>query len=280
MTSQIQRYEGWIEAISPIHHGGNEKTGSSPVLRTIYLWVEGQGEVPIPYISGNSIRGKLRRLFMKEFLETVGIEVEKMDPKIYHTFFTGGVLEGTEETYTVIDLKLRQEIRQTLIPINLFGCALGNQMLPSKMKVGHAFPICKEYSIYLPKNLKNDERVKKPVRVFTDEAFQTRKDDLRVDREEKEQAIQMKVDYECFIPGTKFYHWWLLEYPTELEMSCFGKLIEIFKEYSFLGGSSAVGEGKVQFDYQPAIPSSKAFDKFVKDRKKDIKTLIEKISKL
>jgi len=278
MKQKIQKWEGWLEAVSPIFHGGDEKTGSTPVLRTIYIWTE-QGEVPIPYISGNSIRGKLRRLLMKEFLQTVGVDVESMNTKLYHTFFAGGALEAVEETYATIDLEIRKKLRQYLIPLALFGTAIGNQLIPGKLKVGHAFPICQEYVRYLPLELSENKRAKQPVRIFTDSSFQTRRDDLRLQTDESEQAIQVKIDYECFIPGTQFYHWWLLEYATELETSCFGRLIEIFQEYPFIGGSSAIGEGRVIFHYEPQIPKPDKYLKFISSKRNEILQFIQELEK-
>jgi len=275
----IQKYEGWLLAKSPIHHGGNEKTGSTPVLRTIYLYVDGMGEIPFPYLHGNAIRGKLRRLIMKDFLELLGFEVDKLPVKLYHTFFTGGVLESTEDNYATIDLKMRTEIRDLIIPLAVFGCAIGNQMIPGILKVGHAFPICKEYYIYLPEQYKQDERVNKNVKEFTDESFHTRKDDLKADREKDEQAQQMKVDYECFGIGTKFYHWFSLEWATELEKSCFGRVIELFRKSPFVGGKSSTGDGEVSFDYRPQISDSKAYISFVESNKDLLIELIAKLGK-
>jgi len=274
----IEKYEGWILAKSTIHHGGNEKTGSTPVLRTIFLYVEGRGEIPFPYINGNSIRGKLRRLLMRDFFEKINFSPENLDTKVYHTFFTGGALEATEGTYAIVDLPLRRKIRNLFIPLGLLGCAIGNQMIPGKLKVGHAFPICEEYSKFLPETF-HDERIKMPVRIFTDETFNTRRDDLHAVREEDEQAVQMRIDFECFIPGTKFYHWFLLEYPTSLERSCFGRFMEIFKEYPFLGGKSGIGNGEVILSYAPELPSSKEYLDFIEMKKDEIHELVAEISK-
>lgn len=270
----VQKYEGWMLAKSTIHHGGNEKTGSTPVLRTIYMYVDGMGEVPIPYINGNAIRGKLRRLLMREFLQLLGLNPEEINTKLYHVFFTGGALESTEETYGTINLELRKEIRRYLIPLALLGGAIGNQMIPGKLKVGHAFPVCQEYAMYLPEGLRSDERAKMSVRSFTDESFRTRKDDLKADREENEQAVQMKIDFECFIPGTKFYHWFAIEYPTELEKSCFGRFMEIFQSSPFIGGMAATGNGEVIFEYQPETPKSQEYLEYVLTEKENIITLI------
>lgn len=276
----IQKYEGWMLAKSTIHHGGNEKTGSTPVLRAIYMYVDGMGEVPIPYINGNSIRGKLRRLLMREFFQLIGINPEEINTKLYHVFFTGGALESTEDTYSIVNLELRKKIRKFLIPLALLGGAIGNQMIPGKLKVGHAFPVCKEYEMYLPDSLKNDSRVNMSVRSFTDEAFNTRKDDIRAERAEDEQAVQMKVDFECFIPGTKFYHWFALEYPTELEQSCFGRFLEIFKSSPFVGGMASVGNGEVIFEYQPEHPSAQPYLEYVLSEKNNIITLINTLEEI
>jgi len=273
----IERYEGWMLAKSMISHIGNEKTGSTPILRTIYIYVDGLGERQIPYINGNSIRGKLRRLLMLDFLNLLGLSIEELDIKLYHVLFSGGLLESTDETYGTIDLTLRKAIRAKLIPLSLMGCAIGNQMLQGKLKVGHAFPVCEEYKNYLPEELKQDERAVIPVRVFTDESFQTRRDELKADREDDEQAVQMKVDYECFIPGTKFYHWFSLELPTPLERSCFGRMIELFRQSPFLGGKSAVGLGEVEFSYTPDIPSSEEYLNFVLTNKEQIKAFLKEL---
>lgn len=79
--------EGAVTALTPIFHGGDEKTGSTPVLRTIMVFVDGIGEVPIPYISGNGIRGKLRRMAMKDFIDGVGHEIQNV--KLHHVLFSG-----------------------------------------------------------------------------------------------------------------------------------------------------------------------------------------------
>ncbi|MFZ5986371.1 MAG: RAMP superfamily CRISPR-associated protein [Bacillota bacterium] len=274
---EIKKYEGYLLAKSTIHHGGDEKTGSTPTLRTIYMFT-GDGEgVPIPYINGNSIRGKLRRLLMKEFFDLLEIKTEDLSPKLYHTFFTGGVLESTEDTYAIIDLALRKGIRELLIPISLMGCAIGNQIMQGKLKVGHAFPVCREYKEYLPTQLKQDKRCEMTVRSFTDESFRTRKDDLRTERAEDEQAMQMKVDYECFIPGTKFYHWFMLECPNKLDEACFGRFMEIFKSAPFIGGMSSIGNGEVEFEYQPELSKSQPYLAFLLTKKDEIRTLIERI---
>ncbi len=276
---KIMRYEGWMLAKSPIHHGGNEKTGSTPVLRTVYLYNAQLGDVLIPYVNGNAIRGKLRRLIMRDFLELISMKVEDLGVKLYHVFFTGGALESTEETYGSIDLGMRKKVYELLPPVALMGCAIGNQIITGKLKVGHAFPVCKEYKDFLPVQFQNDSRIEMYVRTFTDESFRTRKDDLKAERAEDEQAIQMKIDYECFVPGTLFYHWFSLEMPTPVEESCFGRMIELFRESPYIGGMSSIGNGEVAFEYTPKPADSVIYRSFLTDSNKEIKEFINELKK-
>ena len=239
------------------------------------MYVDGRGESPIPYINGNAIRGKLRRLLMLDFFLRLGIAPEELPPKLYHTFFTGGALESSDAASGIIDLEIRKKIKALFPVISLLGCALENQMIPGKLKIGHAFPVCLEYAPYLPNNLKEDERAKISVKTFTDESFNTRKDDLRAEREEDEQAVQMKIEFECFIPGTKFYHWMATEYVNDLEASCFGRFIEIFREAPFLGGKLSSGNGEVTFNYHSEFPGSGVYLEFLRNEKNAIIDLIE-----
>lgn len=276
----IKKHYGYLLTKSIIHHGGNEKTGSTPVLRSIFLYNEEKGELQIPYINGNSIRGKLRRLLMHDFLTSLNVSIDTMNIKLYHTFFTGGVLESNDDTAGKIDLELRKQIRNLLPPLALMGCAIGNQMIQGKLKCGHIFPFCSEYKDFLPENFQNDNRCNLSVRSFTDETFITRRDDLKAERKDDEQAQQMKVDYECFIPGTKFFHWWAVENPSEIEYSCFGRMIELFRQSPYLGGSSAIGNGEVSFVYEPEIVNSQTYMNFINTKSVEINDFISSLGKI
>lgn len=273
----IKKYEGWMLSKTTIHHGGDEKTGSSPILRTIMMYLDGIGEVAMPYINGNAIRGKLRRQLMRDYFMRLDVIPEELNPKIFHIFFSGGALESNEGNTGVIDLELRRRIRSTIIPLSLLGTAVGNQIIQGKLKVGHAFPICREYKNFLPDFLKSDPRAEHSVREFCDESFHTRRDELKADRAEDEQAVQMKVNFECFIPGTKFFHWFVVEYPTELELSVFGHLIYLFQQSPYIGGMSSTGNGEVVFEYQPQDFSNNLYVQHLGENRTQILELIKEL---
>jgi len=274
MNKRFYEIEGTITALTPIFHGGDEKTGSTPVLRTIMVYVDGMGEVPIPYISGNGIRGKLRRLSIKDFLDMLGYEIT--NTKLHHALFSGGVLESTSDTTGVIDLAFRKKVRELMPPVAIFGCALGNQMIQGNLIVEHMWPICDEYKPYLPEEYQKDPRAERPIRTFTDQSFITRRDDLREERQEDEQAVQMKVDYECFVPGTKFYHRFVLQLPDQLQLSCFGRILDLFEAMPYIGGRSSSGDGKVMLNYKNK-PDASLYLEFVQEKKDDIVKLLKEL---
>lgn len=274
MNKRFYEIEGTVTALTPIFHGGDEKTGSTPVLRTIMVYVDGVGEVPIPYISGNGIRGKLRRLSIKDFLDM--LEYEITNTKLHHALFSGGVLESTSDTTGVIDLAFRKKVRELMPPVAIFGCALGNQMIQGNLIVEHMWPICEEYKPYLPEEYQKDPRAERPIRTFTDQSFITRRDDLREERAEDEQAVQMKVDYECFVPGTKFYHRFVLQLPDQLQLSCFGRVLDLFEAMPYVGGRSSSGDGKVMLNYKNK-PDASLYLEFVQEKKDEIIKLLKEL---
>lgn len=274
----ILKFSGIIKAVDPIVHFGDEKTGSSPVLRSIQVLDENGRLVRMPFIAGNAIRGHLRRLLIRDFLERVGYAPTSTG--LHHALYSGGVLESTSEDTGKINLELRREIRDTLPPIALLGTAIGNQMIDSSLRVGHAWPICRENRHRLPEELQNDHRASIPVRALTDTTFHTRRDDLRAERDEDEQAIQMLVDFETFIPGTAFYHQFALEYPSELEVSCFGWMLRLWGEHPWIGGKSGVGYGRVEFSYSPEPPSPDLYLDFCSSERERIAALLDTLSEM
>ena len=54
-----------------------------------------RSEDAVPCISGNSIRGKFRRLVMSDFCKQAGIT--KLDKRVYHTLFSGGFLDQSTQ---------------------------------------------------------------------------------------------------------------------------------------------------------------------------------------
>lgn len=244
---------GLIEAVSPISHNGSEKTGNVPILREVACWDAEQGKrVTVPYLSGNAIRGILRRLIMRDMIETLNYEVQSR--KLHHALYSGGNLESTDDNTGVIDIALRTQIRDTIPALGVLGTAIGNQMLPGCLIDELAMPVCRERRRYLSESLLSDPRVavraEQHVRTFTDFVYATRRDDLHAERDADEQAQQMLIEFQTFIPGTLFTHGFRLEEPSTLEASCLGRMIDLWMAKPFVGGKSGSGHGHVRLQYE------------------------------
>jgi hypothetical protein len=245
---RVLTIDGVIDLLEPLHHGGDEKTGSTPVLRAIDQYDEETGEtVRVPFLSGNAIRGVLRRLAFRDLLAAIGYDVQSK--KLHHALFSGGALEKSTGGEEGEDLAFRRRLRDSVPPLALFGASVGNQMLPSCLRVGHGRLVCRENAFALPPSLRDDKRALKSCREFTDISFATRRDDLREEREEGEQATQMKIEFECLIAGSRLAHRFALEQADDLEASCLAHVTELWKEQPYIGAKSASGYGRVRLAY-------------------------------
>jgi len=265
----VHRIYGILTALSPVFHGGSEKTGSVVLLNRIKFIVDGK-PMDVPIVSGNQIRGRLRRLLVEDFLELAGFKMDlsqKKYQKLYHTLFAGGVLTAVEEEESgVVDLNLKFKIVKHILPVRLFGCSYANQMIEGRVLIGHLLPVCKE--------LKEFTGVDSDVSFYQliTRAFQTRRDELRVGGGEEDQAVQAMVEYECFAPGSRFYHEIVLETTAEseeLDLSTLYRAIELWRENPYIGGKSSIGFGKLKIEYRwPKQVSSKPYMDFI-DKNRD-----------
>lgn len=274
-------FKGNLTALSPIHHGGSEDYGTTKLILTLPTIIvnplNGEEEIDnVPAIHGNAIRGYLRRLIMDDFLTLLDYELDSK--KVYHFLFTGGILEALDpKDKGAINLTLKKKIRELIPPISLVGSALGNQMVQGKLKVGMADIVCAETKHYLRDyddynfsayNLKGSD-------------FGTRLDDLKEERDDDEQAHQMKYEFETLIRGTKFTHEFILEDCNDVEKACFRRMFKLWNERPYLGGKSGTGYGKVKLDY-PEINNLSDDDylKYVDENKELICNFLDELVRI
>lgn len=277
----VYRITGLLTALSPVFHGGNEKTGNVVLLNRLKFLVDNK-PVDVPIISGNQVRGRLRRLLTRDFLDRVGYQMDlsqKSYQKLYHTLFAGGVLTSVEEEESgVVDLNLKSRIVSYLLPVRLFGCSYANQMIEGRVSVGHMLPVCRELRDYIGVN--SDISFYE----LLTRSFQTRRDELGVgfEREEdREQAVQMIVEYECFAPGTRFHHEIILETTREWEevdLSTLYRAVELWSEKPYIGGKSSIGFGKLRIEYNwPKPVTSKPYFEFTERNRDNITAVLEEL---
>jgi CRISPR/Cas system CSM-associated protein Csm3 (group 7 of RAMP superfamily) len=156
---------------------------------------------------------------------------------------------------------------------------MGNQAFTGKLIVAKALPICKELRDFIPIESKISYHS------YITESFNTRRAEREMPEsvqvnmrgKEEEPTIQMKVSMECFAPGTKFYHKFMLADTTPIEKSCFARMVELWRERPFVGGKSAVGYGEIKIDYPKLTLTSELYLAWLQENKVDIVKLLEKM---
>lgn len=257
----VEVLEGLLHVMSPVVSGADEHTGNHTDIRRLTFSVDG-APVDIPVISGNSIRGQLRRLVMADMLERVGkiptgldlAEIEKMASqskgfaRLWHSLCSGGMLEQVAEKDSgYIDLAMKRSIRMALPPVSVLGTAIGNQMIQGKIDVAIARPCCIELRDGIPE--KFQPFCGQSYRELEGTSFGTRKDDLHEEREEGDAATQMLYTYDYIAPGTKLFHKITLVNCNDIERAVVGRMIRLWTARPRIGGKAGTGHGEVSIDY-------------------------------
>jgi hypothetical protein len=271
---------GHFKAIGPISHNGNEKSGNTVTFRRMDFFTSNFERCNLPYIEGNAIRGMLRRLVMKDFLER--IEKDKdIDPRMYHMFYSGGNLESVTSGEGCLSLTLRRQITEWIPPLSLWGTSFLNQVLSGKMLVNKAYLVCKELShLFADFGYKpiSSEAVRDAA-IFTGETFQTRRNEREVEDPDPENPIQMKVETEVIIPGSIFMHGFILHNANDIELACFRHVIDLWKEKSIIGGKSSTGNGVIAFTYPgiDQLPDPQLYIDWIQKNKVEIQKVFKAI---
>ncbi len=227
-----------ITLMAPMSHGEfGAPTGNATQFRRIAL-ADGRR---VPAISGNALRGVMRRIVMREFLESAGLNVGSRGfDQLYAALANGGHLSGSESG---LDPVYVRDLRAALPPLSLFGAALQTWMLKGRMRIGILWPRCEEAAAlglvasgaYAP----GEELISEVAHV------------RHVDRDMQDPEISgvtpMPTTMETLITGTVLES--AIDFDrnaTEVEKSCVAWAL---KRIPALGGKSSVGFGSVRIDY-------------------------------
>lgn len=259
------RIDGLVTAESPIHTGGNAQTGNKQLFRRQSVYSPDRDEfVEVPVIHGNSVRGHLRRLLLRDLLERVDYTLR--DERLYHSLLGGGILQ--KDGKAEIDAGLRRQVRTYLPPIDLLGMATGNQMFAGTVDVGMLYPVCEEL------NFRNDTESDHSFYDFLGDDFATRMaedpddaglSDVEFDMddendEEDSQSMQQIYEYETLSPGTRFeHHFTLKSHASELARSCLLHGVHLWEQEATIGGMAATGHGELAFEYEADLSGREAY---------------------
>jgi hypothetical protein len=269
-------FEGVVTALTSITHNGGDSFGISTKLRR-ERFVQPDGSVEeVPTISGNGVRGVLRDRGMQHMCKALGYGVEKdghvsgLSLAAFYFLFSGGSLTSTATDG--LDIDKARELAKTIPLVGVFGGAVGNMILPGKLKCGKLIPICAETAHLLPDVYRETARTS--VWDYVQEEMFTRRDDEKDEHLRRalapesrllldnpasrrtalaegrgEAAQQMMYYVETLPAGTRFFWKITLDDVTDIEYEAFLTTLAEFSRRPYLGGKSGTGMGEVAVSF-------------------------------
>lgn len=280
-------WTGTITAISSIAHG-EESRGTYTMLRREFVTTPTGDRTEVPIISGNTLRGRLRRIGEELFRDAAGY-AGLLSPAAAHTLRGGGSLAktGKEPLSGARLARLRELVPQ----LSVFGGAGGGTIIGGALDVGKVVPHVAETARIT--GVSTNTPAFNAIQV---EAYTRQDDDRQHDfvgvpatttLDEDGQPIvvatggnQMRFQIETFPAGTTFSTWLRLRRPTDLETAFFSDVLAEFSQNGRLGGRIAIGHGQVRADLTPTREPATDVDwrKFVTDNRDEILQVLKALA--
>lgn len=130
-------WTGTLQATSSIAHDG-ERRGTVSLLRRERLVTPGGEFVHVPVISGNALRGTLRRTACDLFVEALALEGELSLPAAQLLRAGGGALHKSSKAPLTGSRLAR--LRHLVPPVAVFGGTAGSRTLSGALQVGKVIP--------------------------------------------------------------------------------------------------------------------------------------------
>lgn len=290
----IIKWDATLTATSSIAHGG-ETRGTITLLRRELIANPDGHLVHVPVISGNTLRGRLRRVG-EELLRDVLAYEGLLHPAAAHALRGGGSL--AKSTHEPLSGNRLQRLRDLVPQIGVFGAAGGGAIIDGALDVGKVVPHVSETN-----HITGAASTVSAFNATQIEAY-TRQDDsashdfsevlaaeptasLSFDtdgapqvRDRAGQSQQMLFNLETFPVGTRFTTWIRLRRPTGLELAFFTDVLATFTADARIGGRVGIGHGQINVDLQhgPVLPGPLVdWRVHAKDHRDEILTALEQL---
>lgn len=168
------RVTGLFHLRAPLSHIGESLSTIAYLSQEPILQPDGSLAEVFAY-SGNAWRGQIRDLAAAYMLDRLGAPRLPLDA--FALLFFGGGIGGAQE----LNVEKARAYRRAIPLLSLLGGGVGNQILPGKLRVSNAYPLCAEALPVLPPEHR-DAAAAIPYRGLTFEKSFTRKDDAKDDR--------------------------------------------------------------------------------------------------
>lgn len=239
-----ERIDGIITTREPISHIGETLSTMSMFKREKTLF---RGKIiEVPVISGNALRGIMRRRGAYLLMELIDIKKDHLGDDVQHALFSGGMLKKGAGGGT-INMNFIKELRSTLPLMSVWGTTIGQQMIGGKLDVGQLVPI----SCQTAARTGIDSDIS--IHSLLDEVAHTRRDDMedKPKGDDKDmQKQQMRYQTEVLASGTRLSHYFTLKDCTKIERGAFMSTLNRFMEYPKIGGMAGRGFGMIDMGYE------------------------------
>lgn len=259
-------WEGVSTAVSSIVHGG-EAAGTIRYLRR-ERFLTPDGPLDVPVVSGNALRGSLRRISAAMYWETLGRP--DLPLPVMHALFGGGALVKAKGE-PVTGAKWAK-LRAVCPHVGVFGAAGGGRLLPGVLQVGKLIPVVTELAyLGMPGfdqvnvsawDVTQIEEYSKVVDTPTNPAghVSTHVDTsayASTGTSDAGDPTDLRWGVETFLAGTRFTTRFGLRNATETEAAYFQAVLTAWQvDGGRVGGMARVGHGQLRFDPQEGHPAN------------------------
>lgn len=253
MTRATIRWDVDLVALSSITQKG-EASGTTTTLFRRESVIQPDGTpVLVPVVSGNSLRGGLRRTAEELFREAIGYE-GKIPLSAAHALRNGGTL--VKVTGDGLSGRRRLQVRELVPPLSVFGGnGGGHRPLDGCLKVGKVVPHIRETTHILARPhpgvlLSQFELMSLESYSRFDDADNREFADLPAAAQETTdsrpaESMLMRFEAETLPAGTQFETFLRLDRATPVEIAFFEEVWNRWARDGALGGRSAIGHGMV-----------------------------------
>lgn len=263
-----------VESQEPISHIGETLSTVAQFKREKTLF---RGKIiEIPVVSGNALRGIMRRRGSYHLLELLGIHKENLGEDVQHALFSGGMLKKGAGGGT-IDMNFIKELRTTLPLMSVWGTTIGQQMIGGKLDVGQLIPISCQTA------QRTGIASEISIHSLLDEVSHTRRDDMEdkpKGNDADKQKQQMRYHTEVLASGTQFSHYFTLKDCTEIERGAFMSTLHQFMQYPKIGGMAGRGFGMIKMGYKIEEAAVDKYESWINENTEHIKVYLTKLGQL
>ncbi|MDB4914071.1 MAG: hypothetical protein JWM95_1715 [Gemmatimonadetes bacterium] len=244
------RYPITMTLEAPLHHGAfGGDTGNAVLFRRVPL-AASPASPGVPAVSGNALRGALRRIVMRDLFTRCGLHVGAAEvppiawDRLYGALANGGHLTQAE---TKTDPVTQRALRHAIPALSVFGAALYSYMMPGRVSVGWLWPVCTE-TVAAGLCTAQPGAPLHDAEELVAEISQVR----HIDRDQQNPALSgvtpMPVTIEALVPGVVLQGSLIaLKSLPPVEVGVLGYALN---ELVSLGGKSGSGFGRVQVQHE------------------------------